>query len=132
MTLGDRSDLGEPGPAHDLTRGVWALLFWGLPVAMVIAGGAWRPAMGWLWTAAFALAGTGCLLNAARCGRTHCYMTGPLFLLAALWSLLSAVGWVPLHPNKMMWVLVGVVVLALLSEFPLGRYAGLGRGTGRG
>lgn len=125
-------DTHDPKATRDLTRGWSMWVFWCLPAAMVIAGGEWRPAMDWLWTGAFALAGAGCLLNAARCGRTHCYVTGPLFVLAALWSLLSAVGWVPLHPNKVMWVIVGVVVLAYVSELPLGRYAGAGRVLGRG
>lgn len=125
----------DPHDAHttrDLTRGWSMLLFWCLPAAMIIAGGHWYRAMGWLWAAAFALAGAGCLLNATRCGRTHCYVTGPLFVLAALWSLLSAAGVVSLHPNQLMWVVVGVVVLAYLSEFPLGRYAGAGRGIHHG
>ncbi|MGH8116056.1 MAG: hypothetical protein ACREPJ_01910 [Rhodanobacteraceae bacterium] len=132
MTLGCGLEPGNPNTKHDLTHGASALLFWCLPIAMLIAGGEWPPGMGWLWTAAFALAGTGYLLNATRCGRTHCYVTGPLFVLAALWSLLSAVGLAPLHPNKLMWVVVGVVVLAYLSEFPLGRYAGAGRAARHG
>lgn len=132
MAIGCGRDPNGPEAARDLTRGAFGLLFWCLPVILLIVGGAWQPGTGWLWTGAFALAATGCLLNAARCGRTHCYLTGPLFLLAALWSLLSAVGVVSLHPNEVMWVVIGVVVLAYLSEFPLGRYAGARRGIRHG
>lgn len=122
-------DPNDPKSARDLTRGWSALLFWCLPVIVLVAGDAWLPGRGWLWTGAFALAATGCLLNATRCGRTHCYVTGPLFVLAALWSLLSAVGVAPLHPNKVMWVVIGVMVLAYLSELPFGRYVGAHRVT---
>jgi len=31
---------------------------------------------------------------------THCYVTGPLFLLAAVYAALSAFGIVSLHPNR--------------------------------
>jgi len=32
----------------------------------------------------YAWMGVGCVINAARCGRLHCYFTGPMFLLGAL------------------------------------------------
>lgn len=33
--------------------------------------------------AACAVMGAACLVNAARCGRLHCYFTGPYFLMLA-------------------------------------------------
>jgi len=50
-------------------------------VAMILAGradvnDAWRTAV---WTAALVTMGTVCLVNALRCRRTHCYITGPSF-----------------------------------------------------
>ena len=93
-----------------------------LPVALLIAGGSWQRGGPWLWTVAFTVMGAGCLANAVRCRRTHCYMTGPLFLLAAIWSLLSALRVVVLHPNILVLVVVAIVVLAHLAEIPLGRY----------
>jgi CHASE2 domain-containing sensor protein len=112
----------EPNAPRDLTRGLSAWLLWYLPIALLIAGGAWNRGMVWVWTAAFAVMGGGCAINAMRCGRLHCYVTGPLFLLAAIWCLLSALGVVPLHPNILMLVVVGGVVLAHLAEIPFGRY----------
>lgn len=36
-----------------------------------------------MWTPALLTAAAACVVNAARCGRLHCYFTGPLFLFAA-------------------------------------------------
>lgn len=66
--------------------------------------------------------GAGCAVNAVRCGRLHCYVTGPLFLLAAIWSLLSAVSLVSLYPNILMPVVLVIALLANLAEIPFGRY----------
>ncbi len=77
--------------------------------------------MAWLWTVAFAM-GASCVANAWRCGRLHCYVTGPLLVLAALWSLLSAVGVESLHPNVLSLVVLGIAELAFLAEIPFGRY----------
>ena len=55
--------------------------------------------------------GLGCLVNAARCGRLHCYVTGPLYLAAALYVVLSAFGLVVvLHPGLFLIVLLAAVV----------------------
>ena len=113
---------------RDLTRGMSAWLLWCLPVALLVAGGAWPDGMAWLWALAFTVMGTGCLANAWRCGRLHCYVTGPLFALAALWSLLAALGVVSLHPNILSLVVLGIVVLAFLVEIPFGRYVRANRG----
>lgn len=108
--------------ARDLTRGTSAWLLWCLPIALLLVGGAWHRGMAWLWTVAFAVMGAGCAVNAMRCGRLHCHVTGPLFLLAAIWSLLSASGVVALHPNVLMLVVIAIAVLAHLAEIPFGRY----------
>lgn len=112
----------DQNTTHDLTHGISAWLLWYLPIALLIAGGAWHRGGTWLWLAAFTIMGAGCLVNAARCGRLHCYVTGPLFLLAAVWSLLSARGAIPLHPGILLPVVFGVALLAHLAEVPFGRY----------
>jgi hypothetical protein len=66
--------------------------------------------------------GVGCLANAVRCRRIHCYVTGPVFLLAAVFAALSAFGIVQLHPNLFLLVVFGAYFLALCAEIPLGRY----------
>ena len=114
----------NPNLARDLTRHASAWFFWGLPIALLLAGGAWPQHGVWLWVIAFAIMGAGCLINLARCGRTHCYVTGPVFLLAALWSLLSAFGVVKMHANLLILAVVVVTLLAHVAEIPLGRYFG--------
>ncbi len=84
-----------PSPAPDASRpgevrGWTALLGWGVPIGMIVLGGfadAWTL---WLWAPAFLIMGVTCVVNASRCGRLHCYLAGPLFLVAAL--LLALVG----------------------------------------
>lgn len=36
------------------------------------------------WTTALAWMGAACLLNARRCGRLHCYFSGPILLIGAV------------------------------------------------
>lgn len=70
--------------------------------------------------------GLGCLRNALRCRRLHCYFTGPLFLLLAVLSLLHGTGGVDLGSNGWGWIggfaLVGGVGLTVLPERLWGRY----------
>jgi len=52
---------------------------------------------------AFLIMGLACIANARRCGRVHCYFTGPLFLLSAV---LSAVhGWNVIDRSRLRLVL---------------------------
>jgi hypothetical protein len=70
--------------------------------------------------------GVACLANARRCGRVHCYATGPFFLILAGGSLLYGLGVMPLGSNG--WntlgliLLVGSIVLCCGSELLFGRY----------
>jgi hypothetical protein len=77
---------------------------------------------GWVWIPAFLVMGIGCLANAAGCGRVHCYFTGPLFLLAAVYVVLAEYHLVPMHPTVLFDTVVVPALLACLAEFPLGRY----------
>jgi len=108
--------------SSDLTCGGSAVLLWGLPVALLIAGVNWPGVRLLLWIPAFLVAGAACLVNAARCGRIHCYVTGPLFLLAALYFVLRGFHVVPVAPGIFLYSFVGIVLLARLAEFPLGKY----------
>lgn len=108
-------------PSKDLFCGGSALLLWGLPAVALIVGAYWRHGL-YLWIPAFLVMGAACLVNAARCGRVHCYITGPLFLLAAVYSALVVVHLAPVRMNIFVFSVVAVFVLALLSEIPLGRY----------
>ncbi|MFZ3266412.1 MAG: hypothetical protein WA172_20585 [Terriglobales bacterium] len=100
-----------------------------LPVIAIVAtgyydvGGGWRTAA---WVLALSIMGTACVANAARCGRMHCYLTGPFFLVMAVATLLYGVGVVPLGANGWniigMSILVGAIALSCLPELFFGKY----------
>ncbi len=64
--------------------------------------------------------GGGYLVNAARCRRLHCYVTGPLYLRAALYVVLSAFGLVVLHPDLFLIVVLVVSCLPSVRRFRWG------------
>ena len=74
--------------------------------------------------------GGACLVNAKRCGRRHCYLTGPFFLVPAVVSLLYGLqildlgvyGWKTLAGI----LLVGSCALTCLPEWIWGRYLAAG------
>jgi hypothetical protein len=111
----------------DWFRGVRGWLVWGIPIAILVIS----PSLGTrylviLWPTLLAFMGVACLLNARRCGRTHCYVTGPFFLLLAGAALLYGIGVLPLGANG--WytlcdaVVIGAIVLCCVPEWILGRY----------
>ena len=114
------------------------ILFW-LPAIVIVAAGNFHISDGWrtaIWTAALATMGTACSVNAARCGRVHCYLTGPFFLAMALLTLLYGLGEVPLGRNG--WSLIGLIILAgaillcCLPEWLFGKYRNRVESSNRG
>ncbi len=79
--------------------------------------------------------GIGCVANAVRCGRVHCYVTGPFFLVMAAVALLFGVGALAL--GKYGWnllgavALVGALVLIYVPERLFGTYRRV-QGAGSG
>lgn len=61
-----------------------------------------------VWVLALVWMGVACLLNARRCGRTHCRLTGPFFLAMAMAVIAYAVGVLPLGPNG--WVMLALAI----------------------
>ena len=113
----------ESCQANDWAGKPTGWVIWGSALVVLIAGGYWVSAQSWLWFAGFLLAGVACVANAARCGRRHCYFTGPLFLLMAIYVALTGLHLVPNDSHHIFAdVVVAVVVLACLSEHVLGRY----------
>ncbi|MGH7518251.1 MAG: hypothetical protein ACREOC_12415 [Gemmatimonadales bacterium] len=96
----------------DLTRrAMMRFALWGLPAVALITGIFVSP--GWrtiVWTTALAVAGTGCVANASRCGRVHCYFTGPLYLISGAVTLAYGLGILPLGPDGWFWI--GVALAA--------------------
>jgi hypothetical protein len=103
-------------------------LYW-IPVLVLIVSGflnldqLWRVA---IWTAALTTMAAGCIANALRCGRMHCYVTGPFLLIMAIVVLTRGLGATPIDDRS--WnliglvVLVGTLVLWFVPEMFLGRY----------
>lgn len=102
---------------------------WGLPSAALIVGIALDPsARTVIWVVSLAWMGIACVANAARCGRTHCYFTGPFFLVMALVVALHGAEVLWLGPNGWIWIGVTIVigaygVLWLLPEYIWGKFA---------
>ncbi len=102
------------------------LIAWGVPIAALIFG----PRLGVpeiiVTPAALTWMGAACLLNARGCGRMHCFVTGPYFLLLAVVSLLHGFDVVPLGPGGWRGIsiatLVGGVLLWYLPERIWGKY----------
>jgi hypothetical protein len=70
--------------------------------------------------------GVACIVNALRCGRVHCYLTGPFFLLMALIALSYGLGMLHLGWNGWnllgLMTLIGAIALWCLPEMLLGKY----------
>jgi hypothetical protein len=116
--------------SRDILSSRWRvfILYWLPAIAIVVAGvsavgNGWRTAV---WTAALGTMGVACMVNALRCGRVHCYLTGPFFLLMALIALLYGLGMLHLGGNG--WnllgliALIGAIALWCLPEMFLGKY----------
>src|SRR6266404_8694133 len=102
---------------NDLVERNISWVLWRLPLlAFVIGVFLTPPARLLVWTPAFSIAGVACLINARRCGRLHCFITGPLYLLAAL-ATVAAAPW--------SWIAFGVVagtIAAYAVESQRGKY----------
>jgi len=78
-----------------------------------------------VWAVALAWMGTGCVLNALRCGRRHCLISGPVLWLGAIAAGLVALG-ILSNGNALGEVVNGTLAAAALSfvaEWFWGRYA---------
>jgi hypothetical protein len=102
---------------RDLLRSRWATwLLWIGPWALiVISSNTGNITHTVVWTFAFTVGGAACLVNARRCGRLHCFYTGPFYLLAALASLLYGLRMLPLGRNGWDWILCATVAVSLLA-----------------
>ena len=104
------------------------MLYW-LPAIAIVAVGPMAISSGWravIWTLALATMGTACIVNALRCRRVHCYLTGPFFLLMGLVALSYGLGILNLGGNGWnllgLLTLIGAIALWCLPEMFLGKY----------
>lgn len=112
----------ESPSRSDLACGRSAWFLWGAPWGLIAVGAVWSTLIYWLWIPAFLVAGVACVYNARRCGRLHCFVTGPLFLLAAAYVSLAAADLVPLGVVWFLSVVFGIAVIAQFAERKFGTY----------
>ena len=119
----------QEGQQKDWVRqaGSFALA-WGLPIALLVGAVFLDPsAKSVVWAAALSWMGMACLLNARRCGRIHCYLIGPFFLVIGFVALLHGFDIVPLGPAGWRWLGltlgIGGALLWCLPEMIWGKYA---------
>jgi hypothetical protein len=99
-----------------------AILLWFLPVIALTVGSYWQKGRIILWIPAFLVMGVTCLVHAGRCGRVHCYITGPLSFLAIGYFILSELHLVPRDEGYFLDSILAISILAFLLEIPLLRY----------
>ena len=119
--------MNAPPQSRDLACGGISILVWVVP-AIILAGTATlgRSYLVIIWPVLLAFMGGACLLNARRCGRLHCFITGPFFLILALVSLLYGLGILPLGSHGWQWLVdvlfIGGCVLTCVPEWLFGKY----------
>jgi hypothetical protein len=112
------------------------LLAWGLPAFVVLTASFAGPAIRTtLWVVCLLWMGGACIHNAWRCGRTHCYFTGPFFLLMAGLTFFYGVGHLPLGNDGWTWLglalVLGAALLGWLPEMIWGSHTLLQQGRGQ-
>ena len=118
---------------RDWVGDAWTFgLAWGLPASILMSGALLAPSIRTvLWTGALIWAGAACLMNAKRCGRTHCRFTGPFFLIMSIITVLYGTGILGLGSNG--WFVLALVIglgFAVLwwgSEALFGKYRPLAK-----
>jgi len=115
-------------PGKDWARSLGGyLIAWGIPSIILVAAGLLDPASrAIVWAGVLVWMGAGCLLNARRCGRTHCRYTGPYYLLMIVPVVLlgaevvSFGAWAWWGLGAM--ILLGIKIIWLATEVMWGKY----------
>lgn len=105
--MADGSGCSDPRARDWASDGRAPAGLWGAPAVAMLAALAleptWRAAV---WSAMLSGMGVACLLNARRCGRTHCRVTGPFLLAMAMAVVGYAVDLLPFGRHG--WLLLGL------------------------
>ncbi len=121
----------EQSERRDLLRQpVSFMIAWGAPIAIIIAANSMHMLLPFkavvvVIATCFAWMGTACLANAKRCGRLHCFLSGPVLLASAVAVLLVGLRIVSLGESGLIYVVwgaFGLVVLTFIPEMLRGRY----------
>lgn len=100
-------------PACKDWAGDWLSLagLWGIPAAVMLVALLFGPDLRAVaWSAALVWMGGACLVNARRCGRTHCRFTGPFYLLMAAIVVAYASGVLPV--GEYGWTILSAATVA--------------------
>ena len=109
--------------AQDLVRRRLFWWMWAGTVTFILLQELWPPSRPWPLVAVLAAWGGFCTTNAVRCGRLHCYFTGPIFLFAAAWLALAGFGLVGVANHWFNGLLLGALALGVLTELAFGKYS---------
>jgi hypothetical protein len=96
-------------------------VWWCLPLAVGVGAGYFASssfATVLVWIVSFIWMGTGCILNARRCHRLHCYISGPAFFLGAAALTLFVAGAAFAGPHSLNNIVGITLTVALLSFVP--------------
>jgi hypothetical protein len=120
----------DPAKSRDWVRQPIGIIFWwALPIALGVSTNFWHLSLaqtGLIWALALGWMGTGCALNALRCGRRHCFISGPVLWLGAIAAGFVALGFIS-GQNALGEAVNGALALAalsFLSEWFWGLYVG--------
>jgi hypothetical protein len=123
------ADAASRNPRDILSNVPLAAVFFWLPIAAIVVSGQIDVGLGWrtaIWTLALVVMGTGCAINAARCGRLHCYFSAPFFFAMAVVTGLYGWGVLPLGLSGWNWIsgilLAGGLLVVCVPEHFLGKY----------
>jgi hypothetical protein len=97
------------------------IVWWCLPLAVGVAASYLASSSlttVLVWIVSFVWMGTGCILNARRCHRLHCYISGPAFFLGADALSLFAGGIAFAGPHSLNNIVGITLTVALLSFVP--------------
>lgn len=96
------------------------LIWWIIPALVIVIASLFRLSiahMAFICAGAFAWAGAGCVRNAWRCGRLHCFFSGPALWLGALGAVLTGIR-VLSGAHDLNYVVDGTAAFVLLSFIP--------------
>ena len=97
------------------------LLWWGLPITIGVFANVPHLSQhidAGVWAVVFAWMATGCLLNARRCHRVHCFISGPVLLLGSVFATLVMTGLIEPGASLFNNTINGTMLLALFSLVP--------------
>lgn len=109
-----------------VSQPIGQLVWWVLPVVIAMATGVVRwpiRTVAFVWTGAFFWMGIGCLLNAVRCHRLHCYISSPILMIGAAAMALVGTGILSGHAlGIVIWTTAGLVMASFVPETLWGKY----------